>query len=137
MSSPVGGRLPSLGGSKSRFRLALFSRQIDKCRVSATPVYTLATPTDGAWCHSHLACYFSTVSSVHVLSATTAAAACCRKNREHYYAIHTHCMMEFLRAGPDNGKTSLHCEYRIEDEKKKTFRKITKSGVTCLGRDEM
>ena len=23
-----------------------------------TPVYTLSTPTDGAWCHGHLACYF-------------------------------------------------------------------------------
>jgi len=46
-------------------------------------------------------------------------------------------MMEFLRAGPDNGKTSLHCEYRTEDEKKKTFGKFTKSGVICLGRDVM
>ena len=57
--------------------------------------------------------------------------------RDSYYAILTHCMMEFLQAGPDNGKTSLHCEYRTEDEKKKTFGKFTKSGVICLGRDVM
>ena len=38
---------------------------------------------------------------------------CCSmvsKNREHY-SILTHCMMEWLRAGPYNGKTTLNCEY--------------------------
>ena len=48
MSSPVDGRSPSLGGSKCRFLLALLSRytyHFDRYRVSATPVYTLATTT--------------------------------------------------------------------------------------------
>ena len=46
------------------------------------------------------------------------------KNREHY-SILTHCMMEWLRAGPYNGKTTLNCEYRIihTHKKKKKARK--------------
>ena len=102
MNSPVGGRSPRLVGSKCRFLVALLSSLIDKYRVSATPVYTLATRTDGAWRHWNLACYLLTVSPVHILYAITAAAACCRQNREHF-SILTYCMIECLRPRPYNG----------------------------------
>ena len=133
VNSPVGGRSPSLGGSKCRFLLALLSSLIDKHRVSATPVYTLATRTDGAWRHWNLACYLLTVSSVHILYAITAAAACCRQNREHF-SILTYCMIECLRPRPYNGKATLHCEHRITHGKKQDGKKKRKSGVMSCGR---
>ena len=54
--------------------------------------------------------------------------ACCRnKNRKHYSILACYCMMECLRAGPDNGKTTLNCEYRIIHKKKKKVGKNYKT----------
>ena len=46
--------------------------------------------------------------TLQAVTKAAAAAAYCRKNHEHY-SILTCCMMECLRAGPYNGKTTLNC----------------------------
>ena len=76
--------------------------EIDRYRVSATPVYTLLTPTDRAWCHWHLACYLLSVSSVHVLYATTHC-CCSIPSKKSRIFLDTHIFYKKLR--------NVSCEY--------------------------